>query len=1041
MGRTALPSIDRKSMIGDNYRNIPRAKKLIDEIASRLQDGALLSLIDGAARSSPDPEMALLNFLRLMETLGGHPEAGRIINRLEDEYVSGILASIFGASNYLSQILISDPKYIIELVDSPYLNSPKPGEVIADELESRCGSLEDAEQMMKELRRYRSGEMLRIVARDSLAFGGMEDLTAEISDLAAAAVNCAYRFCRDELARTWGEPFELLDGGAHRPARFAALGMGKLGGRELNYSSDIDLIYIYGSDNGDLKSFSDSGNLHGKSLADFWTKVAENMGRMIGEVTEDGLVFRVDLRLRPGGGSGAVAMSLDAAADYYQTWGQTWERAALLKARPIAGDIGLGEQFLNEIEPWLHRRYLDFGLLDEIQEMKSRIDIEARRAGRGSYDVKLGSGGIREIEFFVQSLQLVHGGKISAIRRRNTLKALKALYEAGLISEKDAFDLSEAYRFLRKLEHRIQFQEFQQTQLLPRNTEDRDRLAALMGYRGPHDKRWSEFEERLNEHRADVEERYRDLFVTPKQETMQAVADQAIMLARGEISEEDARKWLGERDFADPANAYRALERLREGPRRLAYLSDATRKRWADIAPLLIQEVASAPDPDMALTNLERFLAGVGARATTLALLRQHPAALRFLVNLFGTSEYLSEFFISRPELLDGLVGPKRESPAFDHKAMWEEWHEAGSAAADLEGRLDFLRIFVHERMLKIGLDDLSGEADHRVTGGRLSILAEVALQAALQISQNEIEARLGEPVFKTDAGNVRGSLVVMGMGKLGGADLSYGSDLDVIFIYTPGFAEGLKGTSSHEYFIKLAQRIISAISIETAQGHCYSLDTRLRPSGRGGSLITSLESFVRYHSQSSAAWERQALIKMRPVAGDFDLGRKTLDAMYQYVYERPLTEAQIEEIRHVRKRLTKETSRSKDGKLDLKLEPGGLVDAEFVTQVMQLRFGKEKTELRTSHTAAAMEALRGIMDETDRKDLIEGWEFLRKLALRLRITLAPDTPILDIKGRRTRILARALGYDESRGDLAEQLLYEVQSHIRKIKTLYDKYV
>lgn len=1041
-GRPArAPAIDQPAMAENNYRDPSRAKKHLDGIASILENEALASAIDSASRSSPDPDTALLAFLRFAETLKDYPEANLVVSRLSDSLGLKILAALFGGSDYLSQIIIRYPKSISDLFDSPFLHREKPGETLACELESRCGGIGDREKMTQELRRYRNSEMLRITARDLMGFGGIEELMAEISCLASAAADSAYRFCRNELARAWGEPFEEEEGGARHPARFTVLGMGKLGGRELNYSSDIDLIYIYGSDNGGFEASSKGAAPSGKSLADFWARVGENMSQLIGEVTEDGLVFRVDLRLRPGGSSGAEATSLDAAVDYYLTWGQTWERAALLKARPVAGDIKLGEEFLYEIEPWLHRRYLDFGLLDEIREMKSRFEIEARRAGSGSWDVKLGSGGIREIEFFVQSLELVHGGKMPSIRRRNTLNTLKALREEGLISERDAEDLSRSYRFLRKLEHCIQIQEFQQTQRLPRLPEDRDRLAALMGFRGPHDKRWAEFEERLSEYRADVEERYRGLFVTPREDAKQAVVEEAALLARGEIPAEEGQKWLADRGFADPANAYRSLERLREGPRRLAYLSDGTRKRWEDIAPLVIQEVASAPDPDMALTNLERFLAGVGARATTLALLRQHPGAVRFLVNLFGTSEYLSDFFISRPELLDGLVGPRREAPGFDSGAMRNEVSDAISSATDLEERLDALRLFVHERMLKIGLDDLAGDADHRVTSGRLSTLAEVSLGAAYEISRIEIETRLGEPVFKTEGQEVRGGLVVLGMGKLGGAELSYGSDLDVIFVYTPGVAESLKGATSHEYFVKLAQRIISAITIETAQGHCYSLDTRLRPSGRAGSLVTSLESFERYHRESGAAWERQALIRMRPVAGDFELGRRTLDAIYPFVYERPLTDTNIEEIRHVRRRMAEERSRSAENRLDIKLEPGGLVDAEFVTQVMQLRFGRDKKELQTPHTAEALEAIRGLMDEDDRKTLMAGWDFLRKVGLRLRITRALDSPIIEIKSRRALIVARALGYDESRGDPGEMLLADVRAYMQKIKALYDKYV
>lgn len=1020
-------------MKGNAFLNPARARKLLGEIAQLGCSEELITTVESASLSSPDADTALLYFLRWFESAKDRGFSEDVWETLKDKRAREMLALVFGASEYLSELIVSDPKMISSLLVSPYLEKAKLTTVMLNELNEVCCRALSRSEFMRTLRKYRQAEMLRIASRDLMGLARVDECMLELSSLAEASLETALRYAVKELSGNSKEVFSSKKSYEDEVRGFVILGMGKLGGCELNYSSDIDLIYLF--DCGEASAPRDV-------CVDFWKRVAESITELIGKVTEDGLVFRVDLRLRPHGSSGAVASSVESAVDYYLTWGETWERSALLKARPVAGDKKLGEEFLRSIEPWLHRKYLDFGLIEEIREMKLKIDAEARRLLRGAWDVKLGAGGIRELEFFVQSMQLVHGGKIPEIRKKNTLEAIDALWEAGLIKDADRDEMSEAYRFLRKLEHRIQFEEFTQTQKVPTTSEKRYRLAGAMGFRGSYDERWDAFEDVLEEMRARVSERYRALFVTPSEDTKQLADEKTVLLVSGQLTEEEALEWLKKHGFDDAEASLNILTRLREGPRRLAYLSDSARSRWREIAPLLIQETAKSPDPDMALVHLERFLSGVGARATTLALLKQYPNITKFLVNLFGTSEYLSEFFISKPELLDGLVGPKRETIDFNVKSMQTEVVETVKELEDLEEKLNFLRLFVNERILQIGLDDIAGVTNHIETSERLTNVAEAALWGAYEIAKSEIEKKYGMPVFREVSGKeVFGSFAVMGLGKLGGGELSYGSDLDVIFIYSPAGMENLSGYSSHEYFVKLAQRIISALTIETARGRCYSLDTRLRPSGRAGSLVSSLDSFERYHRESGEAWERQALVRMRFIAGDEELGEKVVESVAPFVYGKGLGWKDVNLIREVRKRMLEERAIKGEDRVDLKVGEGGIADAEFIVQVLQLKHGGAVKALRTPSTLKAIEALKGIIEEDDRLNLLDAWHFLRRLALRLRITKGAETPVLNTKSKMLRLVARALGYVDDSEKAEDKLLEELSDKTRKVKDLYEKYV
>ncbi len=727
--------------------------------------------------------------------------------------------------------------------------------------------------------------------------------------------------------------------------------MGKLGGRELNFSSDIDLIYFYSSEKGETAGVPDPlgerrNRLH---LHQYFCKLGEMITRAISQATEDGFVFRVDLRLRPEGNSGDLATSLRSAEVYYESWGQSWERAAMLKARPVAGSLALGERLLKDLEPFIYRRYLDYAMIEDIKQMKQKIDRSLSREREGELNLKLGRGGIREIEFFIQALQLIYAGKNPVLRERNSLCALEILQEQGLIKADDYVIMREAYTFLRTVEHRIQVVQERQTHNLPVRAEETAALARRCGYAGE-----SAFSKVLEDYRRAVEGIYRELFHTSEEEIRQEVRPEVAFLFDPAADPDLVKDILEEKGFKNLDAACEILTTLRDGPPR-AHLSQQARRHLERIAPLLLQEVIDSPEPDMALINLDRFLTMLRARATFFALLAENREIIRLLVTLFGTSQFLSRIFIQHPEILDSLVSRTYAVTIKEQASMEKELAELLDQAADYEEKLDVLRRYRNEEFLRIALNDLHGHTAQAEGTAQLSCLARTCLKMALEIAREELVPRFGLP-FCRDAEGVEheAGFAILGMGKLGGMEINYHSDLDIIFIYqgegetrpvAGSEAERFRPLSNPEYFARLAQRVISVLTLVTREGYVYQIDTRLRPSGNQGPLVTSLDAFERYHRQSAQLWERQALTKARVVAGPQALARQITELIRQIVYESPLPPGLREEIHRLRARMETEIARESAEHFNIKTGRGGMVDVEFLVQYLQLRHGAEYPE------------------------------------------------------------------------------------------------
>jgi glutamate-ammonia-ligase adenylyltransferase len=740
--------------------------------------------------------------------------------------------------------------------------------------------------------------------------------------------------------------------------------------------------------------------------------------------------------------------SLLGAEIYYESWGQSWERSAMLKARPVAGSKHLGETLLQRLEPFIYRRHLDYAMIEDIKTMKQKIDCSLTREREGELNLKLGCGGIREIEFFIQALQLIYAGKNPALRERNSLHALFLLKEEGLVKQDEFEQLTEAYRFLRTVEHRIQVYMEQQTHNLPTRSGDLRTLARRCGFPDAQ-----EFNEALQRHRDAVTGIFRDLFYTSEEELPTQVNPRVAFLFSSDADPDQCKDILEEKGFKDPEAAYDSLLMLREGGGR-GRLTERARRELNRIAPLLFQEVLASPDPPMALRQLEQFLVACRrARGTYYALLAENPRIIKTLVSLFATSQFLSHIFIQHPEILDTLVSSSHATNDKDAVAMRDSLAEQLELVETYEDRLDVLRRFRNEEFLRIALNDIQGNALQGGITRQLSLVAETCLQQALVIAQEELLPRYGLP-FCTHGEEDRhqANFAIIGMGKLGGMELNYHSDLDIIFVYEgegdtlPGQGtapERFKPQTNQQYFSRLAQRIISILTLMTREGSLYQIDTRLRPSGNQGPLVTSLPSFRSYHETSAAPWERQALLKARVVAGDSGLARDIEALCTEIVYEKPLPDNLAMEIYRLRQRMEKELAKEDDQFRNIKTGHGGMVDVEFLVQYLQLQHGRQYPSLRSRNTIDALLAIRqeGLLPAADCDRLASGYKFLRRLENKLRLVHDQSINQLSADPHYLAKLARHLGYVNIPGKPEQAFLDEYSQVTEDIRRIFEHHL
>ena len=988
------------------------------------------------ALMTPSPDLALNAFERLAGILP--PE--NLAHLAERKKPLAQCVMLCGSSPFLVNLMYKTPDILRWLFLENGITLARSAEGMLAAVQNTVDESTDFAALQKALRCFKRREIVRIAARDLNGLAPLEEVMRELSDLAAATLQVACQVCRRCLIRDHGLPLLKEDASIAREAEMTVVGMGKLGGRELNFSSDIDIIYFYESDKGETAGTeSGSGGRRGVvSLHAFFNKLGEMVSKALSQVTEDGFVFRVDVGLRPEGKSGDMAVSLRSAEIYYESWGQSWERTAMLKARPVAGSLALGEQLLKTLQPFIYRKYLDYNLIEDMKQMKQKIDASLARSREAEINLKLGRGGIREIEFFIQALQLVYAGKNLKLRERNSLHALDTLLAAGLLGEDDHRKLREAYRFLRSVEHRIQVVQERQTHNLPAKEEEMLALSRRSGYLRAGG--LERFRQALEEHRGNVSAIYGALFHTRDEKLAQDVNPQTLFLLDPKADSDLVKDMLAEHHFEDVERAYENLISLRMGPVK-SNLTERSRRILQKITPLMIQELFESPDPDLALNHLERFLTVVATRSSYYALLAENRPTIKLLVSLFGMSEFLSKILINHPELLDSLVVRSGLSVIKTKEKMQEELDALLEQSDYFEDRLNILRRYRNEEFLRIGLNDIHSKLLQGEVTSQLSLLGEACLAAAFRLAVAELQ-RFGRPLWQREGVAVEANLAIIAMGKLGGGELNYHSDLDIIFVYDhQGYTDGEKQISNHEYFAKLAQKIISILTMQTREGYVYKIDTRLRPSGNAGPLVTSLESFLDYHRKEAQVWERQALTKARVVLGDDKLASQLHDVIRYTIYGTAIDEEGRQEIQRLRMRMENELAREKDGSYNIKTGRGGMVDVEFAVQYLQLREGHRYPELRTPSTLVALKEIRalGLLPEESAQTFLSGYKFLRKLENRLRII--HDYSVNDLSGSRIYLnkLARRLGYEPKLKNPGAALICDYEEMTGKIRDVFDR--
>ena len=936
----------------------------------------------GELAQAPDPDMALNNLERYAEgvnrgelyrTLALHPGAAHLVARLG------------GSSQFLADTLRRHPLLLAWLLEPRTMRQWLPEDVALD-LAQSLGAMSRREARMNALRRFKYRHLVRIGARDLLGDADLAVTTEELAHLADAVLGAAWRLADAALAAQYGTPRDA-DG---RETGMAVVGMGKLGGEELNYSSDIDLMFVYGADG------ETSGGSEGRlANGDYFTRLSREIVELVDASTDEGYAFRVDLRLRPEGRMGPVILSLDGYRTYYAERAELWERQALLKSRISAGDERVGQRFMALVREVVWRPGVDERIVGAIRGMKREIDRQLAGKRDTRENVKLGRGGIREIEFLVQAMQLLYGGDDAWLRERTTLKAIFRLTERGYLAPDLGRTLSHAYIHLRTVEHRLQIVHEFQTHSLPTDTTELGRLARRLGVSGSPAQAARRF---MTHHRrvtVDVHRAFRDFFADRKRTAATRVKLPSLMA-------------LQATGFADPERARANLRLVVEGRPLVPYAS-AMRHALDRLVPKLLDALWKSANPDEALNQFERFLAAVGPRAGLIEMLAGEGDTLLGLVRLCAGGDLLTQLLITQPELLSQLADPAamahpKSEP--DFRAAFAAVFAPGLTAAE---RRDALRRVKQAEELAIVWRYVLGATTIDGFAREMTALAEATLVAGWLLVLGPLVERHGVP---RDAAGTFVSAVTVAMGKLGGREITTGSDLDVFVIFAEeGETDGAERTENHTFYAEAVERLAGALGDITAAGVAFPVDLRLRPGSKGSGFASSLGALGRYYEEHGDLWERQTLTRARVVAGDPRLARAVKRALRTLVYGAALPRPALKEIVAVRKRMEVELGKETPGRLHVKFGKGGLVDVEFLAQSLQLIHGAEHPRVRRANTTAALRELgsAGVLAAAD--EIAEHYRFLRRVSAALRLLGARPADAFDLAGPMPARLATALGY------------------------------
>lgn len=880
-----------------------------------------------AAAATPDPDRARKNLDSFCETNPGERERLR-------EHIRPV-SLLFSISQFLANFAVANPEALFDAVNA--LNTPLDEPMIRDSLRRGIEGVSQPslETLMNIVRVFKKRVLLRIVLRDVLGRTEIIEGMSELSLLADIVVQESLKVVRSHMKSLYGEPEQDV---------FSVIAVGKLGSEELNFSSDIDLLYVYGTEQGETSGIvTPQGTLKNRiSNHEYYCRLGETLNRFLSANTENGIGYRVDLRLRPEGQRGSLAISLSGYEIYYESWGRAWERAVLLRARPVAGDVTLGRDFLEMSRPFVYRKYLDFNAIDEIRRMKTKIDEKFKKD-----DIKRGYGGIREIEFFSHALQLIYGGKEPLLRERSTLKGLHHLLQKNLIGEGDYSILSDSYGFLRKLEHRLQQLNDLQTHSLPSVENDLVALSKKMGYA---DKK--SFLSELEDRRRMVRRIYDSLFAKGPAQIPRG-DERTLLLLSGEFSDAELGEFLKGYPMKDPGRVIRNIRHIRESTHSFQTLRG--QRLLSEILPLFLEEALKSVNPDAAVNHLESFVTILASEESYLDLFTLERRLIPILIHVFSQSDYLARNIMKRREYLE-LLG----NEMFARKTLLTLKRDLRGIIGSGRSTAESIRIFRQMEELRLGILFL----DKKIDGIRLIKELSKVAEAIVSVCVEELSGT--------------GGLAVIAFGKSGGRELTFNSDLDLIFV------SGSDVTDDH---VKTAERLIRLLLSYTQDGTAYSVDTRLRPEGSRGPLVSSIIAFRDYYGKTAHFWEFQALLKARPLAGDRAAACHFME-MKKEILEKKGRDVSVKDIKAMRERIQRELSREAGG-YDIKLGVGGLEELEFAVQYLQLVNACTHDGLLVQGTLDAIKRLgtAGVLDKETADSLRGVYIFYRTLESFMRLT------------------------------------------------------
>ena len=865
-------------------------------------------------------------------------------------------------SRYLRNLLQARPALI------PELEATWQAPLSAKQLQAAlAGPFADDEAVRSALRRLRQRAMAHLILRDIGGLAPLAEIVECMTLLADVTTNFALDHYHRQLAETYGEPLDT----SGRPQRLLVIGMGKLGGRELNVSSDVDYIFIYPED-GDT-----AGTKKSIENFDFFTRLGKRVIQALGDLTADGQVFRVDMRLRPNGDSGPLVCSLDALENYFITQGREWERYAWIKARVMNAGPNLdpamaawSTALTQSTRPFIFRKYLDFGAINAMRDLHAQIRREVARKDMADH-IKLGPGGIREIEFMAQVFQLIRGGRDPGLQIRPTLTVLKLLAGRQLIPADTEQELRDAYVFLRRLEHRLQYVEDKQTHMLPETAEERARIAISMDFPD-----WPALLAVLDGHRDKVSRHFEAVFSDPE-----AGEHPLIGLWLGQLDEETALEAFGNLGFRHPKDAIARLADLRASSRYLQ-LPASNRGRLDAVAPRLLEAAGATPDPDTTLVRGLAFLEGISRRGAYLALLQQYPMALRRVADMMCASSWAAEYLNRYPLLLDELLDPRLYEIATD----WAGFRDAlrnnlADHAGDTEREMDILREMHHAQVFRLLAQDLAGLQSIERLSDHLTELADTLVQETLPLVWSKIKNRHCElPKF-----------AVIGYGKMGGKELGYASDLDLVYLYEDADPD------APENYTRLGQRLNTWLSSQTSSGILFETDLRLRPNGDAGLLAVSVEAFRDYELKNAWTWEHQALTRARFCAGDPAVGER-FEAIRIEILRQPRDLAKLrEEVVAMRFKMRDAHALNSETEFSLKHDAGGIVDVEFIVQYLILGHAHAYPELTGNLGNIALLRIAGelgLIDGAQAAAAGDAYREYRRLQHARRLSASPKAPV-----------------------------------------------